>query len=746
MRRESLHWLGRTALLGAIACASPAQAQVEDEGLRIRVTDPDGRPIEAAEVQIASSGGPTVSILSDAQGDAIVDPARIDEADGADLTITAIGFRDAYLHVAPGAEQDVTVQLDSTKNDGGIVVVGRRVSRPFSPHTLGLLDIVTDARANADPILAANDLPSSTNVSGNAALNLRATRPAISRLYLGDIPVFEFARGGSLDSATQAGSIFNLGNTKDVEVYPSNPPLYLAGSSGGALRALPPTAATPGGNLALNTAAVGLSGTLTPGNGASFVSLSGLYSDLQPQLSINPGLSELVSRLRLRSAGLVGHAPLGSSSELGLFAQAETEGGRYPVETFGSRGDFRQDAERYRLLASFSTGIGASSLTVNGSYTKTITEQDYAGWSSRSANRYSFYSIDFASEAADARLTYRIGIDSDLISQRSGQSFEGAVIPIAGDAPSRSHNRNNDVAAYAFASYRISPAVLMSIAARQILSSDLGTEHGFQMSGTASSADKRHKLIVSLGRYFGAEVPQYAYYGGLARSVSRQAEADYSFTVPGLRLGLSLYRSAEHSDRTRSALEEGRFYVFDDGLTGIGRRTETTGVEAYVTASPIDRLEAKLSLSSIDQTLHIDGETYRGSSDFGYIVRGALKYDFGGLAVNLAATAREGAPFTRVTSIADGPDGRRVPVTAPINGERLPPYFSLDLSLAAPIALSADIKPLAFLSVANILDRRNVSSQILGEDDAPILGEDDAPIRYRSFAGRVLTFGISLNF
>ena len=738
MGRISLRRLRQLALLGSMVCASAVQAQVGDQSIRIKVTGTDGLPIEAAEIQIATSEGRPVSILSDAEGNAIIDPARIDGAGGADITITAIGYQDAYLSVVPDAEPDIVVQLNIARDDGGIVVVGRRVSRPFSPHTLGLLDIVTDARASADPILAANNLPSSTNVAANATLSLRATRPSISRLYLNDIPVFEFARGGSVDSATQAGSIFNLGNTKDVEVYPGNPPLYLAGSSGGALRALPPTAATAGGNLALNTAAVGLSGTLTPGKGASFLSLSALYSDLQPQLSINPDLSDLVSRLRLRSASLVGHAPLGASSEVSLFGQAETEDGHYPVEVFGFRENFRQDADRYRVLSSFSTGIGASSLTLNGSYTETLTQQDYAGWSSLSANRYSFYSLDFASEAFGSRLTYRIGIDSDLVSQESSQSFGDAIIPIAGDAPPRSDNRNNDVAAYAFASYRIGPAFLMSLGARRILFSDLNSEHGIQMSGTMSSTDKRHKLIVSLGRYFGAEVPQYAYYGGLARSVSRQIEANYSFTVPGLRLGLSLYRSEETSDRSRSALEEGRFYVFDDGLTGLGRRTETTGIEAYLSASPVDRLETKLSLSSIDQKLDIDGVSYRGSSDFDYIVRGALKYDFNGFAVNLAATARQGAPFTRITSIFGDEDGSGTPVTAPINSERLPAYFSLDMSLATPIALSADVKPLAFLSLANILDRRNVSSQILGENGTPI--------RYRSYPGRVLTFGISLNF
>lgn len=724
-------------LLCSIAGAGSAQTP---EGIRLRVTGSDGSPIEAAEVLIpapAAAAGEARSVLSDAEGVAVIDPELVDAQRGLDVTVSAVGFDDASVHLPPG-RQEVAVQLEAGRDAGGIVVVGRRVSRPFSPHVLGLLDIVTDARANADPVLATNNLPSSTNVAGNATLNLRATRPSISRLYLADIPVFEFARGASLDSTTQAGSIFNLGNTKDVEVYPSNPPLYLTGSAGGVVRTIPPTAADAGGNLALNTAAVGLSQTLTPGGDGSFVTLSGLYSNLQPQLSINPGLAKLISRLRLRSAGGVGRAVLTPRSALSLFAQLETEDGRYPVEVLGVRDDFRQQTDRFRLLSSYAAELGAVGLTVNGSYTASNTRQAFDGWSSRSENRYLFYSVDLASETADSRLSFRGGIDSDGVSQKSIQTFDGSIIPIAPGAPRRVKNDNDDLSAYAFATYRLSPALLVSLGGRHVLASDLESEYGLQTSATVTSVDKRHKLIVSFGRYFGAEVPQHAYYGGLARSVSRQAEANYSFTIPELRLGAAIYRSEERSDRTRSALEEGRFFLFDDMLTGIGRRTVTTGLEAYLVAAPVAGLEARLSFSRIDQQLHLADVEARGGNDFRYILRGSVRYELDEWALNLAATARDGAPFTRVLALATGPDGRRRPRLAPVNSARLPAYFSLDLSVARPISLSDDIRPLAFLSVRNLLDRGNFSSQILTANDAPD--------RFREFAGRVLTFGISLNF
>ncbi|TPG10788.1 TonB-dependent receptor [Sphingomonas oligophenolica] len=734
----------RTALcgIGALALLCPALAAAQTQaGFRIHVTDADGRPIEAAEVQVTDPADGTDApdaLLSNTDGDVLLDAPMIDPDRGAAVTVSAMGYRDARVHVAPGMEHDLAVRLEAADGDNSIVIVAKRMSRPFSPSTLGLLDIVTDARANADPVLAANDLPSSTNVAGNATLSLRATRPTISRLYLDDVPVFEFGRGGSLDNATQAGSILNLGNTKDVEAYPSNPPLYLAGSSGGALRALPPTTANPGGNLALNTAAIGLAGTVAPGDGGSFATLTGLYSDLQPQLALNDRLTELISRLRLRSVGLIGRAALDRQSALSVFAQAETEAGRYPVEILGARGEFRQDTDRERLLSSYATTLGAMALTANGSYTHAHSNQAYAGWSSASDNRYLFWSIDLGGDALESRLTYRLGIDSDAVSQSSRQAFDASLAPIGATAPTRVANRNDDMAAYGFASYRVGANTLISVGGRRTVASSLGADYGLQMSATASSADKKHKLIVSLGRYFGVELPQYAYDGGLARSVSRQIEADYSFTAPRLRLGLSVYHSEETADRTRSALAEGRFYVFDDTLTGVGRRTVTTGVELYADVSPVSGMEAKLSLSRIGQHTAIGGQTFDGSNDFAYIARGAVRYQIAGWGLNLAATARDGAAFTRVTSIADDPRDGPVPVTGPINGERLPPYFSVDTSIARPLALSASVRPLAFLSINNLLDRRNASSQILSTDPSSL--------RLRSYPGRVLTAGISLNF
>lgn len=735
------------ALLGSTATPAIASAQVSQvseesrsPNIGIQVLDPDGHPLESAEVQIAGTANDPEGemLISDADGGAVLDLNRIDPSQGAEVTVSAVGFRDAHVHVTREMRGSTAIRLERAENSGEIVVQAKRVSRPFSPSILGLLDIVTDARANADPVVAANDLPSSTNVAGNATLSLRATRPAISRLYLDDIPVFEFARGSNVDNATQSGSILNLGNTKDVEVYPSNPPLYLSGSTGGALRALPPTAATTGGNLAVNTAAVGLTGTIAPGTGGSFATLSGLYSDLQPQLSINETLNELVRRLNLRSVSLVARAALPGQSALSVFAQGETEDGRYPVELFGTRQDFQQTTDRLRAISSYVTPLGGNVLTVNAAYTRSQAEQAFGGWSSYNANRYIFFAVDLGGEGLGSRLTYRLGLDADAAKQSSDESFASALLPIDRTAPKRVHNANTDVAAYLFAFYRFGTTFLMSAGARRIVSSELGSAYSVQTSATVTSADKRHKLIISAGRYFGVELPQFAYYGGIARSRSQQAEADYVFSLPRLRLGVSAYHSVEKSDRTRSALVDGRFFVFDDTLTGIGRRTRTTGVEVFTVVSPLDGMEVKGSVSRIRQRSQLLDANVRGSNDFGYVVRGSVRYQIDGWGLNFAATAREGAPFTRITAFEREPDGDRLPVAGPINGSRLPPYFSLDASIARSISLSPTIKPLAFFSINNLLDRRNASSQVLADDPGLL--------RLRSYPGRVLTAGISLNF
>lgn len=739
--------LSALALMGGMASQGIASAQNStsstsdnSRGYQLRILDENGKPIETAELKVTSlvQEAEAGTILSDANGVAVLEPQAIDPERGADVVISALGYRDTQMHISPERHGIVELRLKPSQDNGDIVVLAKRVSRPFSPSTLGLLDIVTDARANADPILAANDLPSSTNVAGNATLSLRATRPAISRLYLDDVPVFEFVRGGNLDNATQSGSILNLGNTKDVEVYPSNPPLYLAGSSGGALRALPPTTANRGGNLSVNTAAASLTGTLAPSSGRSFLTLSGLYSDLQPQLSINDDLTDLISRLRLRSITAIGRASIFDQSALNGFVQAETESGRFPVALYGQRTLFAQSSDRVRALSSYTTPVGAAILTINASYTRSQTRQEYAGFSSINNNRYIFLGTDFAGDGLGSRLVYRIGLDADSARQTSNETVFTTTLPIDPNTPSRVQNANTDVSGYAFASYRLSPNFLVSAGTRKTIFTGIGHAFSAQGSMTATTSDRRHKLIISAGKYFGIELPQFAYYGGLARSRSHQFELDYIFNMPGVRLGLSVYNSTESSDQTRSALAEGRFYVFDDTLTGIGRRTMTTGVEAFGVISPLSGLELKASLSHISQDILIDGTKARGTNDFNYIARGAIRYQLGEMTLNFAATAREGAPFTRIIGYQTEVEDTRIPVVGLTNDARLPPFFSLDLSLAQPIQLSSTIKPLAFLSINNLLDRRNASSQALNEDPASL--------QLRRYAGRVFTAGISLNF
>jgi|688.fasta_scaffold42509_4 hypothetical protein len=727
-------------LFSTISFSTAAQAQ---EQLTLRIVGPDDNPIEAAEVGLDSSGDPAFETaeedvwLTDAVGE-----VNIELAEGPRGTLTytvaAVGFIEERVEIAPGTVGPLIVRLQlADGSEDEIVVTGKSASRPFSPQTLDLFDIVTDARSGADPILAVNNLPSSTNVAGNAALNLRAARSSISRLYLNDVPLFEFIRGSGFDSVTQGGSILNLGNTQNIEVYPSNPPLYLAGSSGGAVRALPPTSADPAMNLTITTASLSATKSFAGSNNANFLTLSGLYSDFQPQLALNGSLSKLISKLQLRSIALIGHADIGSTGEAAIFAQAESDQGAYPIEILGSTDEFLSTSRRGRVVGSFAHNAGPFVVTLNGAYSRSRSRENLSDWSSKNSNRYSFLSLDMSSTDRSGDISYRVGIDLDNVKQESRETIDGTQNPLAFQVRALSVNKNSDAAIYAFISHVIDKNGTFSAGLRKVIISDLSNTLSGQVNATLNSEDKIHKIILSAGRCSGIEIPLSAYYGGVSRSVSNQISFDYSFRFNKFQGGLSAYYSYENSSLTRSVFTDGRFFIFDDNLTGVGRKTKTTGVEIYGTFQPVDELEAKLSVTSIRQIVLQENTRFRGSNDFGYIFRSSISYVSGDWTTNLTVASRQGSVFTFFEDFAVSGLNRQ-PILSDINGSRLPSYFSIDTTMSKGIKIGKRNKILGFIAVNNILNKYNPTSQIFDIDPSET--------RFRTYPKRYFTAGLSINF
>ncbi|CAN5366325.1 hypothetical protein BH10PSE14_BH10PSE14_04100 [soil metagenome] len=702
----------------------------------ITITDEKGVAIALAEVGVKASGT-DVELISDDNGHVVLDPALWQGAHPIHLTISAVGYVGIEADLDERGGIDHVFRLRPTDAEGGdIVIVARRISRPFSPKVLGFQDIVTDAKAQADPILAVNDLPASTNVTGNARLTLRGSRAAINRAYLNDTPVYEFTTGSELDDSTQARSVFGLTVASEVETYPGNPPAYLAGATGGVVRLTSPDNKTNSGVFSINDFGLGAGRTFASSNGADFVSLYGSLTDLSLHRAINPTLDSVFKTIRSVSGGGVARKTFANGGDVRFFVQGEIGDDVFPFTVYGTQSLFRLKPAKGRAVVNISSPWAGFVVNANVAYTISNVREAFGNWRADNTNQYAFASLDLARTFFHDRLIARIGVDGEDIDQTSTTNSGAAGSIYSPTQPSQAlNNRLRQATAYVFATFNLGKTVALSVGSRRTIAGNLKPGYSVQFSGTLVSSDRKHKLIVSAGRYGGAAVPTRAYYGSISRSVSDQLEVDYSYKRNNAKIGLTGYLSRERSD--------GLFYdpgIFGnanitDNITGIARLTRSRGLEAYAELALFKALEAQLSFTTVRQTVMLGGQRLRGANDYPSIVRASLRYVAPpSTSLSLSLTRRSGEPYTQATG-STIVNGMPTPTYGTINGTRLAPYLSIDASFSRPIDIGGKFgKPLFFMTATNILDHRNPSSQILTMPNVQT--------QYRYLAGRTVSFGL----
>lgn len=723
----------------AYISASPAAYSAQQNMSVVRIIDQQGAPISMAEVKM-TSGKKTDDALSDDKGYVPLDPGLWKDRELIHLDVSAAGYGDASSNFNRKSATSLTIQLKPVTNEADIVVVAKKISRPFSPKTIDFLDIITDPRAGADPILAVNDLPASTNVTGNSHLTLHGSRTAISRAYLNNVPVYEFSSGSEVDTSTQNRSVFNLVVADEVETYPENPPAYLAGATGGVVRVVTPDNKTSGSTISLTTLGVSGGHVFGSKSGDNFLALYGSLTDLTLYKDINPKLSSIYGSVRSANGGSLAHLATNNGASINLFIQGESASDSFPFEIFNKKSIFRLKPTKERSVVSGTMPLAGFVVSANIAFTRSDITEVFSNSRVQSTNSYGFGSIDATHGWLRGDFRLRFGVDVEFIKQASDMALATSGNPKSANQTSNaSHSTLQQMTSYLFATYRQSDMLMFSAGMRLPIVTNIYPDLSVQASVTLLSPDRRHKLIMSAGHYGGDEVPTRAYYGRISKSLSHQISADYSWKLHSNTLGFSAFFAREKT--YGDAFDTKSLFVSDDidNLTGIGRLTKSEGIEAYAGWMPITGLEAKISFSKVHQVMWLSGERLRGDNDYPSIIRAGLKYTTPmQSSYSLDFTSRTGQPYTR----ADGSTflfGEPIPLYGPINATRLPNYMSLDASISQHIHLPLlRDGSIIFVALNNITNHRNPSAQVL-----TFLRN---VTNYRYMSGRSLLFGFTTSF
>lgn len=647
----------------------------------IRVIDVNGKPVPLADVTIRDDNGEQ-ALLADDNG-LLVLPPLSGSAEQIIFAASAVGMKEHSFTLAELAAAGYRLVLARATDTGGdIIVQGRRISSAYAPTTIGKLEILTDPMARADALLAVANLPGSTNADSSADIQLRGSAASLSRAYFNDVPLYEVVRGSAVDRATRGFSVFNSSIIKDVEVYPSNPPLYLANASGGAVRILPDDAANEASTAYASLAGAGVTRTIPLGNGGQ-VQVYASMTDLAPMLAVNPTLRDVTDSFRSSAVGASAGFRPDPQTRIGLLTVLDGEVGRYPYLYFSRPSLNRSVRLRSYNVASIERGIGDVRLKVDGAFTEIRGRQDVSGYRTRTDNRYTYLSADAAMPLPSPLAEIRTGMASETFNLRT-DSTGGTPIAFQG------RQRAGITAAFGYLSLRpLGPAVV-AVGLRVPVQGDPGQSASYQASTTFRLGDGQ-KFIVGVGRYSSLAVPDAPTPERLASAVSEQASIDYKFDRSTLHVSLGLYVKRDVVARLITYIH---------------------GLDAQLSTDLSNRVSVSGAFTTVAPRIRDGALSYRADNFLAYLVRLSTRVE---LNVTTVATAsfvtRSGTPYSAIETVRVDAMGSLFPIRSAIPNQRqLGSYQTLDLNLTNIMTWwPGNAKPIGFLSVTNLLDRRNPS-------------------------------------
>lgn len=675
------------------------------------VLDPKGNALALAEVSLRIGDRSYRTVTSEA-GRFVLDPAGFDA--GARLRIEAIGYAPLTRTIDPAqADRLRLVMRPKRPPVEEIIVSAREISRPFAQRVLPKLKILTDPQSRSDPLLAIANMPAGSNVNDAADLQLRGSEVGLSRVYFNDIPLYELVRGSTIDRVTRGSSILNPGIVEEMEIYPTNAPLYLGNSAGGAARILPGVVPEAPSSLFVGLTGATLTSAASLG-GVGRVEGYGGYTNLAPFLALNPNQERVTSAFESGSLGASWELTPADDTDLQFLTLADFEDGTFPLAVLNRSGPSSTERRRLYLTGSVTQPVGSARIKVDTAVTRIRTDFSFGGGTQADTHRYLYGNADIAGPLFGGMVRYRTGLSTERFDLNS----TGATGLSAGfgAGPDRARDvAETYVAAYGFLTVTPWRNVSLAFGTRQF---PAGPDQSASYSGTLSVHfdDRRHSVILGGGTYSALVPGQIGTQTRIDHVRSEQVSLDYDYDGRVLTAKFGAFAKRDIVD---------------------GVATRIRGIDAQLDVSPLSWAEFGASVASFDA----DTQGFRGTNDLKYLVRLSARFNLSPTAqLNLAFVQRSGAVFTDIVDGRRTPSGAFAPVFSPtVNGERLNTFRTVDVNIVDTLHIwPGEAKPLIFIAATNLLNRRNQARAVYSRD----YGEQ----RFAFHELRAVLFGLVFSF
>jgi hypothetical protein len=703
----------RAWLIGvAIFLATPVLAQLCPV-VTGKISEKGGDVLPGANVRLKSNPSLGVSSLPD--GTFSIELKAADT-----LIVSFIGYEERMIPVGDGPCTVSVALMASSRTMDEVVITGQRlIAEEFKTNSFSQLDVYRNPSSKADPVLAVNALPSATTLDESANISLRGSSPAETGIFLDNVPIHDAVRYSQLNGIGTF-SLFNTQLINKVQVFPGNPPLEFGGTTSGliALDTRAHIPAKPSHKLSLTLASIGWFSEFRTGKRSAMT----VFSNYQPSFLLKAVNETSLARLKKFDSNDLGiHWYLNTKrkGQLKFFNYSLRETYRYQYIEPTFDGNFNQKKKRNFSVLSFVQPLGRSEVSVNQGL-------------SFSTGKYDFGASAFKVDLTDYYMSVNLQHTGNVVDFKTGitrevrySDFTGtfnvydyAIGPQYPHASAEASSKLVTTELYGYTKYHGVEKLSVGGGVRTNL------PEKDQKHYLSYQANARYEIATSLALLFS--------YGRYNKYEFSQGEGDAIF-ITSDQLSADLVYGKKQSEGTLS--------VFTKKVIQGKTTTRVKGAELYYKYTMSSKLQAQISLTTLNAMTDDGLNEYSSPYDLKYFLRGNVIWGFRPTwSFSTILLYRQGTFYNPVIETRYDDDlDVYVPTFAGNNGmARLPYYGNISCNMSKLYSIAGRFPAVAFVGLNNIIDRENVRGYLYNFDYTNKTGD--------LLSGRTLFFGTMITF
>lgn len=694
-------YLPQIIILVVLSC--PAFSQIKISG---KITEKaTGEELIGASVFFKND--PTHGVTTDINGNYTLALTSDAAFAGDSLLVTYLGYKTYSKFIsAVSSSQVLNIQLTPAERTLNAVVVTekRLIAEEFTIRQVDQLEVYLTPTAQADPILAVNVLPSSTNTDESAALNFRGAGPEQSGLFVNEVPVYDYQKFNQLNGVGSR-SILDNSMTKEELIYASNPPIEYGNVSSGLVAYTTEEKVKEKIAATVSLASLSLAGGLFRKEKTSLKFFSN-YQTYPVWKFFNKTAFRDIQKFNVEDGGIQFYTRPSRSSVLKFYTYAINEVYQYYFRTpsFSAASDYQNI--RILTILNYKKAFGSKLVSsLNGGYSTGNNKFLFGNTDVKESRKYTYASADVVYTA-------------NGWSNRAGVTYEQRSFTANGYAPEFFYARSpgNPVILldsllrksipefFSYSKLQFINRLIMGFGFRRNLLNNGTNRYASSQFNVRYDLSKQQNIKFSMGTYHRFAPPTSALYANNLYK-SDQLALDYSFSSLKSTFTASLFKNKLRN-------------VDADYINTI------YGGEVYLRSALHRKITSSIGYTYVNNKYSSKTASFRDSPSLNFFIKSTSDIRINNnYSIGLSVLYRDGILYTPVNNSFADINGFYQPIYGDKNGKRLPKYFRTDLSVNRIIGTGNNRRIVLFFQIQNIFNTKNVSNVNYNSDYSDAFNE-----------------------